>query len=100
MPTGGQNFAGLGRDLAESLTPLADRPSHRLLQRYRSFLYQPKSWKKVRRVVAQVEFRAGDVFPPMGFLLTNLKTEGTALVRDRSKRGTAGQWIEAEASRP
>jgi len=40
------------------------RPSHKLLVRYQSFLYQAASWKMVRRVAAKVEFHFGELFPP------------------------------------
>ena len=43
--------------------------------RYRSFLYQAASWKTARRVVAKVEFHFGELFPRVGFIVTNLTAE-------------------------
>ncbi len=62
--------------------------------RYKSFLYQAESWNKARRVVAKVEFHAGELFPRVGFIVTNLETDSRAVVRFYNKRGTAEQWIK------
>jgi hypothetical protein len=79
----------LGRDIAELLTRPVGRPSHKPLVRYKGFLYQAESWKKARRVVAKVEFHAGELFPRVGFLVTNLEADSRAVVRFHNKRGTA-----------
>jgi hypothetical protein len=61
---------------------------------YKGFLYQAASWKTARRVVAKVEFHAGELFPRVGFIVTNLETPSRAVVRFYNKRGTAEQWIK------
>jgi hypothetical protein len=61
---------------------------------YRGFLYQAASWKTARRVVAKVEFHFGELFPRVGFIVTNLDTDNRAVVRFYNKRGTAEQWIK------
>ena len=83
----------LKRDIAELLTRPVGRPSHKPVVRYKGFLYQAESWTKPRRVVAKVEFRAGELFPRVGFIVTNLETDSRAVVRFYNKRGTAEQWI-------
>ena len=83
----------LERDIAELLTRPVGRPSHKPVVRYKSFLYQAASWNKARRVVAKVEFHAGELFPRVGFIVTNLETDNRAVVRFYNKRGTAEQWI-------
>jgi len=83
----------LERDIAELLTRPVGRPSHKPVFWYKSFLYQAESWKKARRVVAKVEFHAGELFPRVGFIVTNLETDSRAVVRFYNKRGTAEQWI-------
>jgi hypothetical protein len=85
---------GLERDIAELLTRPAGRPSHKPVVWYKSFLYQAASWKTARRVVAKVEFHAGELFPRVGFIVTNLETDSRAVVRFYNKRGTAEQWIK------
>jgi hypothetical protein len=83
----------LERDIAELLTRPVGRPSHKPVFRYKSFLYQAESWKKARRVVAKVEFHAGELFPRVGFIVTSLDADSRAVVRFYNKRGTAEQWI-------
>jgi len=41
-----------------------------------------------------VEFHFGELFPRVGFIVTNLKTGSRAVVRFYNKRGTAEQWIK------
>jgi hypothetical protein len=84
----------LQRDIAELLTRPVGRPSHKPVVRHKSFLYQAASWNKARRVVAKVEFHAGELFPRVGFIVTNLETDSRAVVRFYNKRGTAEQWIK------
>ena len=61
---------------------------------YKGFLYQAASWKTARRVVAKVEFRFGELFPRVRFIVTNLETDSRAVVRFYNNRGTAEQWIK------
>jgi hypothetical protein len=84
----------LERDIAELLTRPVGRPSHKPVVWYKGFLYQAASWKTARRVVAKVEFHTGELFPRVGFIVTNLETPSRAVVRFYNKRGTAEQWIK------
>jgi hypothetical protein len=84
----------LERDIAELLPRPVGRPGIRPLVEYKSFLYQAASWKKARRVVAKVEHHQGELFPRVGFIVTNLTLPGRAVVRFYNKRGTAEQWIK------
>jgi len=70
------------------------RPSQKPLVEYKGFLYQAASWKTARRVVAKVEHHAGELFPRVGFIVTNLALPSRAVVRFYNKRGTAEQWIK------
>jgi hypothetical protein len=84
----------LERDISELLTRPVGRPSHKPIVWYKGFLYQAASWKRARRVVAKVEFHFGELFPRVGFIVTNLETPSRAVVRFYNKRGTAEQWIK------
>ena len=84
----------LQRDIEELLTRPVGRPSHKPIVWYKGFLYQAASWKTARRVVAKVEFHAGELFPRVGFIVTNLEMPSLAVVRFYNKRGTAEQWIK------
>jgi hypothetical protein len=84
----------LERDIAELLTRPVGRPSHKPVMWYKGFLYQAASWKTARRAVAKVEFHFGELFPRVGFIVTNLETPSRSVVRFYNKRGTAEQWIK------
>jgi hypothetical protein len=47
-----------------------------------------------RRLVAKAEFQFGELFPRVGFIVTNLETDSRAVVRFYNKRGTTEQWIK------
>ena len=45
-------------------------------------------------MVAKVEHHLGELFPRVGFFVTNLTLPSRAVVRFYNKRGTAEQWIK------
>ena len=61
---------------------------------YANFSYQAGSWAKQRRVVAKVEWHAGELYPRVGFLVTNLARPAVNVVAFDNKRGTCEQWIQ------
>ena len=82
------------RDIEPLLTRPVGRPANTPVVWYAGFLYQAKSWSCARRVVAKVEWHSGELFPRIGFIVTNLKRPAKAVVRFYNKRGTAEQWIK------
>jgi Transposase DDE domain group 1 len=86
--------AVLERKIAPLLKRPVGRPSRKPKVFYASFRYQAKSWERVRRVVAKVEWHAGELFPRVGFIVTNLKGRSRRVVRFYNRRGTAEQWIK------
>ena len=70
------------------------RPGRKPLVRYKSFRYQAESWSKPRRIVAKVEHHLGELFPRVGFIVTNMSLPSRSVVRFYNKRGTAEQWIK------
>ena len=78
----------------ELLTRPVGRPSYKPVVRFKSFLYQAASRQTARRVVAKVEFHFGELFPRVGFIVTNLTASSRAVVGFYNKRGTAEQWIK------
>ena len=44
--------------------------------------------------MAKVEFHAGELFPRVGFIVTNLELPSRAVVRFYNKRGTVEQWTK------
>ena len=84
----------LERSIRELLKRPVGRPSYKPLVWFKSFLYRAASWNRARRVVAKVEFHFGELFPRVGFIVTNLVASSRAVVRFYNKRGTAEQWIK------
>ncbi|MDP6926431.1 MAG: IS1380 family transposase [Rhodospirillales bacterium] len=70
------------------------RPSRTPAIKYHSLMYQAKSWDKPRRVVVKVEFHHDELFPRVGFIVTNLAWSAKRVVKFYNKRGTAEQWIK------
>lgn len=70
------------------------RPANRVLREYTSFHYRAKSWSKPRRVVAKVEFHPGELFPRVGFIVTNRSLPNERVLAFYNDRGTAEQHIK------
>ena len=70
------------------------RPPHEVRHYYASFSYQAQSWKKPRRLVAKVEWHPGELYPRVGFIVTNLARPAERVVAFYNQRGTAEQWIK------
>lgn len=86
--------AVLEREIEHLLKRPVGRPSHKPKVFYHSFQYQAKSWQRARRVVAKIEWHAGELFPRVGFIVTNLKKQSKNVVKFYNGRGTAEQWIK------
>ncbi len=76
------------------LTRPVGRPPKKPIVLYHSFRYQAASWKIPRRVVAKIEWYVGELFPRVGFIVTNLRLKSSNVVKFYNKRGTAEQWIK------
>ena len=61
---------------------------------YANFSYKPASWSKARRVVAKVEWHPGELYPRVGFIVTNLARPAERVVAFYNQRGTAEQHIK------
>jgi hypothetical protein len=67
------------------------RPPHEVRRYYANFSYQAQSWKKSRRVI---EWHPGELYPRVGFIVTNLARSAERVVAFYNQRGTAEQWIK------
>jgi hypothetical protein len=56
--------------------------------------YQAGSWNKPRRVVAKVEWHPGELYPRVGFIVTNLARPAERVVTFYNHRGTCEQYIK------
>jgi len=70
------------------------RPSNEPVVWYDDFLYQADTWGRPRRVVAKIEHHKGELFPRVGFIVTNLRRQPWQVVKFYNGRGTAEQWIK------
>src|SRR5215210_6419438 len=76
------------------LTRPVGRPPHDVRRSYASFRYQAQTWSRSRRVVAKVAWHPGELYPRVGFLVTNLCRPPERVVAFYNGRGTAEQWIK------
>ena len=84
----------LQESIAHLLTRRAGRPPNHVRRSYASFSYQAGSWDRTRRVVAKVEWHPGELYPRVGFIVTNLRRPAERVVAFYNQRGTAEQWIK------
>ena len=70
------------------------RPSLDVRRSYANFTYQAGSWTKPRRVVAKAEWRPGELYPRVGFIVTNMARPAENVVTFYNKRGACEQWIK------
>jgi hypothetical protein len=70
------------------------RPSNDVRRSHASFSYQAGSWLKPRRVIAKAERHPGELYPRVGFIVTNMARAAENVVAFYNKRGTCEQWIK------
>ena len=70
------------------------RPPHEVRRYYASFRYRAQSWNKPRHVVAKVEWHPGELYPRVGFIVTNLARSAEGIVAFYNRRGTCEQYIK------
>ena len=88
------------------------RPPNEVRRFYANFSYQAGSWTKPRRVIAKVEWHSGELYPRVGFIVTNLSrpAEGSSpstISAGRANNGSrkararsSGHGCRAGRSRP
>ena len=84
----------LQENIAYLLKRRAGRPPNHVVRSRASFSYQAGSWGKKRRVVAKVEWHPGELYPRVGFIVTNLSRPAKRVVAFYNQRGTAEQYIK------
>jgi hypothetical protein len=86
--------AVLQERIGHLLTRPVGRPPKRPQVFHASFSYQAQSWTKPRRVVAKIEWHQGELYPRVGFIVTNLKRPAERISKFYNGRGTAEQWLK------
>jgi hypothetical protein len=84
----------LYRQIEHLMTRPVGRPPKKLRVFYHDFNYQAASWKKSRRVIAKVEWHQGELFPRVGFIVTNMSAKAKNVVRFYNRRGLCEQYIK------
>lgn len=84
----------LYREIEHLLTRPVGRPPKKPRIFFHSFSYRAASWRKSRRVVAKVEWHQGELFPRVGFVVTNLQRKPSNVTRFYNGRGVCEQWIK------
>ena len=84
----------LQRNIRHLLKRPVGRPPKKPVVWYHDFMYHAGSWDRPRRVVAKVEWHQGELFPRVGFVVTNLNLPPEGATHFYNGRGTAEQWIK------
>src|SRR5262249_1806250 len=62
------------------LTRPVGRPPHHVRRFHANFSYQAGTWTKPRRVNAKVEWHPGELYPRVGFIVTNMSRPAERVV--------------------
>jgi hypothetical protein len=84
----------LQQEIEHLLTRPVGRPPKAPVVLYHDFMYQAALWNRARRVIAEVEWHCGELFPRVGFIVMNLGARAKNVVHFYNQRGTAEQWIK------
>ena len=86
--------------LQAEIEPLPTRPVGRPPRKpivwFADFKYQAASWDRPRRVVAKVEWHQGELYPRVGFIVTNLSAQPPGVVHFYNGRGTTERIKEGK----
>ena len=81
----------LSSEIEHLTTRPVGRPPKKPRVSYHEFNYRAASWDKPRRVIAKVEWHQGELFPRVGFIITNMSAKAKNVVRFYNKRGNCEQ---------
>jgi hypothetical protein len=84
----------LQRQIGHLLTRPVGRPPKKPIVSYTRFHHQAAGWTRARRVVAKVEWHQGELYPRVGFIVTNLIRPNKRVVKFYNGRRTAEQHIK------
>jgi Transposase DDE domain group 1 len=84
----------LQEKISRLLTRPIGRPPNYVRVFHASFSYQAATGSKPRRVVAKVEWHPGELYPKVGFIVTNLSRPAPRVTKFYNGRGTGEQWIK------
>jgi len=81
-------------ELVVDVVKTIKKDKQKVVTLYKTLSYQAASWDKERRIIAKIEQYPDELFPRVGFIVTNLKWQDKKVVKFYNKRGTCEQWIK------
>jgi hypothetical protein len=84
----------LQREIQHLMTRPVGRPPEKPIVLFHDFYYRAASWGRARRVVAKVEWHQDELFPRIGFIVTNMGGGAAPVTWFYNGRGTAEQCIK------
>jgi len=78
------------------LRPVGRPPKSGVKVNVFDFRYQAKGWDKPRRVVCKVEWHAGELFPRVGYIVTNSTLSSGQVVKTYNGRGEVENRIKED----
>jgi hypothetical protein len=84
----------LHREIAHLMKRPVGRPPAKPIVLYHRFEYQAGSWDKPRTVAAKVEWHRDELFPRVGFVVTNVRGGAKPIIDFYNGRGRAEQAIK------
>lgn len=84
----------LYEEIDHLMTRPVGRPSARPKVFYHDFSYRAGSWDRSRRVIAKIEWHQGELFPRVGFIVTNLSRIAKNVVRFYNQRARCENHIK------
>jgi Transposase DDE domain group 1 len=87
------NYSARRNDVYLLKRPVA-RPSNDVRRSCANFTYPAGSWPKLCRVIAKVEWHAGEHNPRVGSIVTNMARRAENFVGFYKKHGMCKQWIK------
>ena len=89
----------LHREIARLLRRPVGRPPVKVIVLYHRFEYQGATWNEQRTVVAKIQWHRDELFPRVGFVVTNMRGRAKAISDFYNGRGRSEQSIkEAKAA--
>ena len=91
--------AVLQERIGHLLTRPVGRPPNKPQVFFASFSYQAQSWSRPRRVVAKVEWHQGELYPRVGFIVTNMTRPAERVSKFYNGRGPPNNGSERASMR-
>jgi hypothetical protein len=74
------------------------RPPNEVRRFHANFSYQAGSWTKPRRVIAKVEWHPGELYPRVGFIVTNMSRPAERVVASVGRAKSGSRKVKARSS--